>query len=411
MKAIIISIGNELTSGQTIDSNSAYLSEQLCSLGIETLSHVTVGDDRAATARAIAAAADEAELVLVTGGLGPTADDLTRHALADAMGGVELVPDAASLAEMEAFFRRLGRSMADANRIQAMFPAGSRAIANVCGTAPGIAASLGRAAVYVMPGVPGEMRRMFAERIAPELPRGGVAIVCRTLHTFGTGESDVGARIVDLMARDANPLVGTTVASGLVSIRVASKAATPAEAARLADATIAEIATRLGEIVVGEGEHAMSAAVGELLRQRGWSLATAESCTGGLIGQMITDVAGASDYYLGGVVSYADAVKRDLLDVGRDILAANGAVSEPVARAMADGCRKRFGADWAVSATGIAGPAGGSAQMQKPVGLVYVGLCGPGCLQVHRHVFPGDRTSIRTRAALAALNHLRLALR
>jgi nicotinamide-nucleotide amidase len=409
MKAIIISIGNELTSGQTIDTNSAYLAEQLGVLGIEALSHVTVGDDRSATARAIIAAADEAELVLVTGGLGPTADDLTRYALADAMGGVALVPDAASLAVMEAFFCRLGRSMADANRIQAMFPAGSRPIANACGTAAGIAARVGRAMVYVMPGVPREMRRMFAERIAPELPRGRLAIICRTLHTFGAGESDVGARIADLMARDANPLVGTTVASGLVSIRVAGRAATPAEAEQLADATIAEIAARLGELVVGQGEHAMSAAVGELLRKRRQSLATAESCTGGLIGQMITDVAGASDYYLGGVVSYANDVKRDMLGIAQDVLAANGAVSEPVALAMAEGCRSRFGADWSISASGIAGPSGGSDS--KPVGLVYVGLCGPGGRQVHRHVFPGDRASIRTRAALAALNHLRLALR
>jgi nicotinamide-nucleotide amidase len=411
MKAIIISIGNELTSGQTIDTNSAYLAEQLGVFGIETLSHVTVGDDRAATSRAITAAADEAELVLVTGGLGPTADDLSRQALADAMGGVELVQDAASLAELEDFFSRRGRTMVDANRIQAMFPAGSRAIANACGTAPGIAARVGRAMVYVMPGVPGEMRRMFAERIGPELPRGNVAIVRRTLQTFGAGESDVGARIVDLMARDANPLVGTTVASGLIGIRLTSMAATPAEAVRLADATIAEITARLGDLVVGEGEHAMSAAVGLELRRRGESLATAESCTGGLIGEMITDVAGASDYYLGGIVSYANAVKRDLLGVGDDILAANGAVSEPVARAMAEGCRSRFGADWAVSATGIAGPSGGSAQRQKPVGLVYVGLCGPGCQEVHRHVLPGDRAGIRTRAALAALNHLRLALK
>jgi len=411
MNAIIISIGNELTSGQTIDSNSAYLSEQLGSLGIETLSHVTVGDDRAATARAIIAAAGEAQLVLVTGGLGPTADDLTRHALADAMGGVELVQDAASLAELEDFFRRRGRSMVDANRIQAMFPAGSRPIANACGTAAGIAARVGGATVYVMPGVPSEMRRMFAERIAPELPSGRVAIVRRTLCTFGAGESDVGARIDDLMARGANPLVGTTVDAGLISIRVASRAATPDEAARQADATIAEIARRLGDLVVGQGEHAMSAAVGMELRRRGQSLATAESCTGGLIGGMITDVAGASDYYLGGVVSYANSVKRDLLAVGQDILAANGAVSEPVARAMAEGCRRRFGADWAVSATGIAGPSGGSNDMEKPVGLVYIGLCGPGCEEVHRHVLPGDRSGIRTRAALTALNHLRLGLR
>jgi len=411
MKAIIISIGNELTSGQTIDTNSAYLAEQLGVLGIETLSHLTVADDRAATARAIAAATDEAELVLVTGGLGPTADDLTRHALADAMGGAELVQDAASLAELEAFFCRRGRTMVDANRIQAMFPAGSRPLANARGTAPGIAARIGRAMVYVMPGVPSEMRRMFAERIAPELPSGNVAIVRRTLHTFGAGESDVGARILDLMARDANPLVGTTVSAGLVSVRVTSRAASAAEAGRQADATIAEIAARLGDLVIGEGEHAMPAAVGMLLRRRGQTLATAESCTGGLIGGMITDVSGASDYYLGGVISYANVVKRDVLGVGADILAANGAVSESVARAMAQGCREKFRADWAVSVTGIAGPSGGSDQRQKPVGLVYIALAGPDCDETHRHVLPGDRAGIRTRAALAALNHLRLRLK
>ena len=186
--AITISIGNELTGGQTVDTNSAYLAGQLDMLGINTLSHVTIGDDRAAIARAITTAAAEAELVLATGGLGPTADDVTRHALADAMGGVELVEDAASLAEMEDFFRRRGRTMVDANRIQVMMPAGARAIANACGTAPGIAAAVGSAKVYVMPGVPREMRQMFAERIAPELPAGRVVIVRRVLHTFGTGE-------------------------------------------------------------------------------------------------------------------------------------------------------------------------------------------------------------------------------
>ncbi len=409
INSIIVSIGNELTSGQTIDTNSAYLAGQLDMLGIDTLSHVTVGDDRAVTARAITAAAAEAELVLVTGGLGPTADDITRHALADAMGGAELIEDVASLAELEDFFRRRGRTMVDANRIQVMLPAGSRAIPNVCGTAPGIAATIGGAMVYVMPGVPHEMRRMFAERIAPELPAGQGVVVRRILHTFGTGESDVGERIADLMARDANPLVGTTVAAGLVSVRIAGRAASAAEAERLAGATIAEVSARLGDWVVGEGEQAMPAAVGMLLRQRHQTLATAESCTGGLIGEMVTDVSGSSDYYLGGVISYANSVKRDLLGVGDDILAANGAVSEPVARAMADRCRDKFRADWAVSVTGIAGPTGGSDE--KPVGLAYTALAGPDRTEVHRHVLPGDRPTIRQRAAMTALNHLRLRLR
>ena len=407
MKAIIISIGDELTSGQTVDTNSSHLARQLEAMGIATAAHVTVGDDRAATARVICSAAADAELVLVTGGLGPTADDLTRQALADAMGGVELVEDAASLAAMEEFFRRRGRVMVDANRIQAMFPVGSRAIPNCCGTAAGIAAKVGKASVYIMPGVPREMRRMFAEQIAPELAISGQAVVRRTLHTFGTGESDVGSRIADLMVRDANPVVGTTVAAGLVSVRVVARGDSAERAQALAGATIAELSSRLGEWVIGEGDRAMPSAVADLLRSRGQTLATAESCTGGLIGKLLTDVAGSSEIYLGGVVSYANRVKAGLLDVSEQALGEFGAVSEAVAGEMARGCRERLGADWAVSTTGIAGPGGGSEE--KPVGLVYIGLAGPGVDAVQRHVFPGDRETIRLRSALAALNCVRLA--
>jgi len=408
-RAIIISIGNELTGGQTVDTNSAYLAGQLGMLGIETLYHVTVGDDRDATARAITEAAAQAEIVLVTGGLGPTADDLTRYALADAMGGAELVEDAASLAELEAFFHRRQRTMVPANRVQIMFPAGTRPLPNACGTAPGIAACIGNAKVYVMPGVPREMRAMFAQHIAPALPAGQVVIIRRILHTFGTGESDIGTRIADLMARDANPLVGTTVSAGLVSVRVTSHAASTLEAERLATAAIAEITTRLGEFVVGQGDQAMPAAVGALLSHRSQTLAMAESCTGGLIGEMITDVSGSSEYFLGGIISYANAVKRDVLGVGEDILAQNGAVSEPVARAMAIGCRAKFNADWAIAVTGIAGPDGGTPE--KPVGLVYTAIAGCDHTEVQRHIFPGDRPTVRRRAALAALNQLRLRLR
>jgi nicotinamide-nucleotide amidase len=193
-----------------------------------------------------------------------------------------------------------------------------------------------------------------------------------------------------------------------VSIRVTARAGSAAEAWGLADAMIAQVASRLGELVVGEGDNAMATAVGELLRRRGQSLATAESCTGGLIGKMITDVSGSSDYYLGGMVSYANAVKQSALGVSQRLLAEHGAVSEPVALEMAKGCREKFRSDWAVSATGIAGPGGGSPE--KPVGLVYIGISGPGCETVRRCVFPGDREAVRLRAAIAAMNQLRLVL-
>ena len=407
MKAVILAIGNELVSGQTVDTNSAWLARQLIQRGIEPLAHHTVADDRHAVADALREAAGQAPLVLVTGGLGPTADDLTRHGLADAMGA-ELALDEPSLAHLESFFRRRGRKMAATNRIQAMFPVGSKAVENLRGTAAGIAARLAEADVYIMPGVPHEMRWIFENRIAGHLPAAGGAIVERVVHAFGSGESDVGARIADLMERGANPTVGTTVAAGLISIRLSARGETQEQAAARAAETADEVRRRLGEWYLGDGDETMASVVGAMLREAGQTLSTAESCTGGLVGKMTTDVAGASDYYAGGVVSYANEVKQDALGVPAALLADHGAVSEPVARAMADGCRRRMRTDWSLALTGIAGPDGGSDE--KPVGLVYIALAGPDGTTVHRHVFPGDREIIRRRAATAALNHLRLEL-
>jgi len=417
MRAILLSVGSELVCGQTVDTNSAYLAQELGRAGIETVEHLTVGDDAAALAAALRRAADAAELVVVTGGLGPTADDVTREALAAAMGA-ELVEDPASVEHIAAFFRRRGRTMAPANRRQALLPTGAEALDNPAGTAPGISARLGRARVFVLPGVPHEMRRMFAEQVAGRLPPGGAARAARVVHTFGAGESDVGARLETLMRADGPVRVGTTVAAGLVSVRIWARGASPDEAAARAEQTVAEVRRRLGDLVVGEDDETMAEVVGRALRQAGQTLATAESCTGGLIGQMITAVPGSSDYYLGGVVAYANAVKQRELDVPAALLAEHGAVSEPVARAMAAGCRARFAADWALGVTGIAGPAGGTAD--KPVGLVFVGLAGPeeagdrdtpggpaGRVDVQRHVFPGTRDHVRLRAALTALNMLR----
>ena len=408
MNAIVISCGNELVTGQTVDTNSAYISRRLGRYGIAAIEHLTVGDDRAAIAQAISQAAARVDLVIVTGGLGPTADDLSRHALADAMNA-QLVLDPGSLARIEEFFRARDRAMSPENRVQAMIPAGGHAMENSAGTAPGIAAMIGRCRVYVLPGVPFEMRWMFERVVEPQLPAGTGVVLHRTIHTFGAGESDVGARIADLMARDANPLVGTTVAAGLVSIRITARAERQADAERLCDAAADEIRARLGTLVFGQDDQTMASAVGELLRARRQTLATAESCTGGLIGQLITAVPGSSDYYRGGVVAYADMVKSDLLGVAPELIARDGAVSESVAAAMAEGCRGRFAADWTLSITGIAGPGGGTAA--KPVGLAYIGLAGPSLdVAVHRHVLAGDREIIRLRSALAALNHLRLAM-
>jgi len=405
-RAVIISIGDELLSGATVDTNAAYLSARLEELGISTVRHLTVGDDAGAIADAVRAAAEEVEVVLLTGGLGPTADDLTQEGLAAAMG-VPLREDPRSAERIAAFFARRGRRMKPSNRKQALLPVGAEAIDNDCGTAPGIAAQVGRAQVYVLPGPPHEMEEMFQRRIAPRLGSPG-AIARRLLHTFGAGESDVGERIADLMARGRNPAVGTTVKAGVVTVRISASARTRAEADSAAEETAREVRSRLGELVFGQGDETLAAVTGAALRRGGGSLAVAESCTGGMIAAMITEVPGASEYFLGGVVAYANSAKTDLLGVDASLIADRGAVSEPVAAAMAEGVRARFGADWGIGVTGIAGPTGGSAE--KPVGLVFIALAGPAGSAVHRHVFSGSRDIVRRRAALAALNHLRLAL-
>lgn len=407
-RAIILAIGSELLSGLSVDTNSAYLSRQLGQRGVETIAHRTVGDDQAVIAAAIGEAASRADWVLVSGGLGPTPDDLTRQALAEAMGA-ELRLDEASLAHIEAFFRKRNRTMVEGNRIQAMIPAGAKAIENTCGTAPGISAQLGPARIFVMPGVPSEMKTMFQRDVLPHLPAGGGVILQETIRCFGTGESDLADTIRDLMHRGGPLEVGTTVASGLISVRITSRGETPDVAQAAVEEITREITDRLGTLVLGVGEDAlMEAVVGQWLDERGQTLATAESCTGGMVGEMLTTISGASSYYLGGMITYSNQAKQTQLGVPDDLLTEHGAVSEPVAAAMAEGVRERFGSDWGIGITGIAGPTGGSGD--KPVGLVFVALAGPGGTQVQRNVFPGDRAMVRRRAALTALNMLRLAL-
>ncbi|MFP4053569.1 MAG: competence/damage-inducible protein A [Phycisphaerae bacterium] len=407
MIANILAVGDELVSGQTVDSNSAYLARQLALLGIPTPRHETVADDLDALTAAFARAADLADVVLVTGGLGPTVDDLTRQALANALDE-DLRLDEDRLREIEAFFTRHGRQMANANKTQAMVPVSAEAIPNRVGTAPGIAAELNGSRVFVMPGVPHEMREMFAHSVAPRLQGGSGVIVHRLLHTFGTGESDLGQKIGDLMKRGRNPAIGTTAKAGQVGIRIVARAETREEAERMITSDRVELEQRLGGLIIGADGDTMASVLGESLRNAGQTLAAAESCTGGLIGKEMTDVAGASDYFLGGVIAYSNEIKQKVLGVELGLLVDHGAVSEPVARAMAEGVRRRFDSDWGIGVTGIAGPGGGSEE--KPVGTVYIGIAGPGGTQVHRHVFPGDREFVRARTALAALNYVRTAV-
>lgn len=412
MQAIVLSIGDELVLGQTVDSNSAWLSARLARLGIPTLLHSTVADDFDAIVDAFHYAAARAELVLVTGGLGPTSDDLTREALAVAMG-VEQALDDDSLAALEAFFASRHKPMPERNRKQAMLPRGATAIRNDHGTAPGIKARLGEAQVYVMPGVPREMTRMYLERIEGEVKAhaGSGVILTTKINTFGMGESDVAELLGELMDRDRNPKVGTTVSGGICSVRVRSEFDSADEAQAELDATAMEVEAKLGPIVFGREDDTLPEAVVHLLSERELRVAVAESCTGGLVGAALTEISGASEVFAGGVIAYADALKHDVLGVNEAALAEHGAVSAEVARAMARGVVARVGGDLGVSITGIAGPGGGTPA--KPVGTVYVGIA-----SAHRPDTPvmhlklrGSRAAIRDRTVKCALQMLRLYVR
>lgn len=418
MEAIIISIGDELVLGQTVDTNSAHLSALLATMGIGTRCHETVGDDRAAIADAIRRAADRTPLVLVSGGLGPTEDDLTREALADALG-VDLVLHPPSLDAIRAIMTRLGRRMPSRNAVQAMHPRGTHVIPNSCGTAPGIRARLGGATIYVTPGVPRELQTMFDRAIQPELAGAGsgrAVILTTRINTLGLGESAVAEKLEGLTGRDANPLVGTTVSDGIVAVRIRCVMPDATAAGAALEQTARTVEQRLGPVAFGREDRTLQRVLVEALGQRRLTLATAESCTGGLLGGMLTDVAGSSNVYVGGWITYANRMKCDHLEIHPDLIAQHGAVSRPVARAMARGARRRSGADLAVAITGIAGPDGGSDG--KPVGTICIALDGESGADGNATTFeqplrlhlPGNREAVRRRAARYAMQLVRFHL-
>jgi len=413
MQAIVLSIGDELVLGQTADTNSAWVSARLAERGIPTHAHQTVADDRKAIELAIRWACHNAGLVIVSGGLGPTEDDLTRFALADALG-VELVEDADAVAGLEAFFRARGRPMPQRNRIQAMFPAGTSPILNPHGTAPGIRAHVDRAEVFVVPGVPREMRPMITGHVVPFVGQhAGISrtILTTKVNTFGAGESTIAELLGDLMSRDRNPVVGTTVAQGIVSVRIRSEFDEPSKAQQELATTRERVESVLGPLVFGRDEQTLQEAVVALLADQGTTVTTAESCTGGLVGAMLTDVPGSSAVYRGGWVTYSNAMKAAQLGVSQRTLADHGAVSGPVVEAMALGALERSGADLAMAVSGIAGPDGGTPD--KPVGTVWFALAqrrvgAEPRATTRMALLPGERASVRDRAAKCALQWLRL---
>lgn len=406
-KASVINIGNELLSGQTVSTNAAYLGEQLLSIGIPVVSTYIIGDDVESIVRSFNFACNDADLIVATGGLGPTDDDLTRHALAKLLGS-ELQLQEELLQRIESFFTSRNRQMSSRNKVQAYIPAGSKALANNLGTAPGIMAEFKGKILFALPGVPSEMKQMFEESVLPELKSLSVeqAVVVKKLRCFGTGESNIAELLGDIMERGRNPLINCTVRQGVITLHIIATAKDKSRAQHMAEKDEKILRSKLGELIYGIGEQTLAEVVGEKLAQQKQTIAVAESCTGGSIAKLLTDIPGASRYFKQGWITYSNDAKISELGVPANLIEQHGAVSEQVAEAMARGARKRAGTTFAIGVTGIAGPTG--ANEQKPVGLVYISVDSDSGCATKRFIFHHDRVSIRLRAAQSALNMVRL---
>ncbi|MBP7784575.1 MAG: competence/damage-inducible protein A [Firmicutes bacterium] len=414
MKAEILSVGTELLLGQIVDTNAAYIARRLAELGVALYRKTTVGDNLSRVSAAVREALRRADIVIATGGLGPTEDDLTREAVADALS-VGLVESPEVLADLARFFAARGACMTENNRRQALMPepGAGRLIPNPLGTAPGVLFEAGDKRVICLPGVPREMERMMNSWVVPYLgdlrrgPDSAQVIKSKVVRTSGIGESALEALIVDLAHDHDNPTVATYAGGGECQVRITARADSEPEADALIQSVLAPIGARLGRLVYGYDADTLEEVVGRLLARAGSTIACAESCTGGLVSAMLTNVPGSSGYFDRGVVTYSNRAKIQQLAVDETTLAAHGAVSRDTAIEMAAGVARIAGVDIGLSITGIAGPGGGTDA--KPVGTVHFALAHmrrPAVITA-RMRFGGDRAAVRTRAAKFALDLVR----
>lgn len=410
MKAEIISIGSELTSGKNLDTNSQWLSIQLAAIGIPVGWHTTIADDFDANLQAFDIASQRAGLVIASGGLGPTQDDLTREVLAKLISQpLEFHPSSwDTIVEM---FTKRNRACPDRNKVQAFFPKGAEPIPNEAGTAPGIWMKAKQSYIAAFPGVPREMKSMFEAWLKTRLIELGLAqgvLIQRKINTFGLGESAIEEKLFDITKRGNDPEVGITASDAVISLRILASADNEAEAFKKIAPAEAIIRERLGELVFSVEEEELQDVVHQMLHKAGKTIATAESITGGVLASKFTKVPGSSARYLGGFVTYTNDVKKSALGVPAELLEQFGACSKEVTLAMAEGCRERIGADFALATTGVAGPGGLSPDL--PEGKVFVALAWKGGSHSETNQWFGNRNEVQSRTAKMALNILRLHL-
>jgi nicotinamide-nucleotide amidase len=407
VRAEIVGIGTELLLGQIANTNAQKISSALATIGVDVFFHSAVGDNLERMSQVIEGALRRSDVVITTGGLGPTPDDVTREAVAKVLG-VGLTRNEDLAERLRSFFERRGRTMPESNLRQVDLPEGAVAI-TAEGTAPGFYVEHQMGTLIALPGVPWEMEAMLEKTVLPLLrERAGLMVtVSREVLVVGLGESHTHERIADIVDEQSNPTIAYLAGYGIVRVRLTAKAASEDSARALIEPVEKDIRSRLGEFAVVDEGSSLPQVVGNMLRRRGATVAVAESLTGGMIGAALTDAEGASDFFLGSAVAYATLAKREVLGVPEDVLDSNGPVSEQTARAMALGAARVFGADLGLSATGVAGPA---EQDGSPVGTIYVGAHLGDRTEVRRVRGYGDRDSVRRIAVTAVLDLARRVL-
>lgn len=408
MKCEIIAVGTEVILGDILNSNSQYLAKELANLGIDVYYHEAVGDNKERILDCFKRSLDRSDIIITTGGLGPTKDDMTKE-LAAEFFDMDMCLHEESLQKIKDYFKKMGREFVKSNEKQAYFPKEAIILDNDNGTAPGAIFEKDDKTIIVLPGPPKEMEPMFQNHVRKYLEkRTGDTIVSEVLRVFGIGESSAEKKLQDLIDNGKNPTIAPYAKEGEVIFRITAKAENEEEARKLIKPLKDEVCNRLGDAVYNTGEITLQDTVSKMLVNKDMTIGVSESCTGGLLSSKLIEYPGISKVFLEGAVTYSNDAKMRTLNVKKETLEKFGAVSHETAREMAEGIAKRTGARIGVSTTGIAGPTGGTED--KPVGLVYFGIYVDGEVKSYKHIFTGDRNSVRNRASMTALDIIRKSL-